>query len=99
MDKDRQLKTCFNAKLGENRGEMVTDGCFGDTQAFPDLLVLEPRTDERGYLALAFGKCGDLGCLRIGRSRCPRYQLVDYIYQHGAFDPYIAGVNSLYRLE
>ena len=57
----------FNVELIVDYREIVADGGFCDdgAEAVGDLFVFKSFADERNYLALAFGKFGNLGCFRV----------------------------------
>ncbi len=62
---DRQFQATCDAKLVEDRPEVVAHCYFADEQPLGNLLVLEPLCNQSNDLALALGQCGDFGCLRI----------------------------------
>src|SRR5438309_2550709 len=64
-----QLEAIGKFELGENRSEVISDGCFGDEEAVGDLRAFETVGDERNNLPLALGQILNLlGFCIIGRA-------------------------------
>src|SRR5713101_3565063 len=97
---NHQLKTIGHVELRKDGREVMPHGRLADAQAFGNLLIPQPLTNERYDFSFPLGEHGDFGSFRIGELRRPRTgHFSKHVGDHGRLEPDLSGMHFLDSLQ